>query len=735
MKPWMIAACAGLATSLFLAQPAIAGDVNPPPGGIKGTMKPLDQIEPRVSVNSLPGDQSSTHTITQPGLYVFTGDVTGENGKDGLRVDLDALPPGDYHVAIDLQGYSLSGVAGAANAIFVTNNDPDNRRLHITISGSVRDMPGNAPGSLITGWSVDGVHVEGATSCTVEGVRVSECVGDGFEFSNPPLAGVDVRCFRCVFSHGGADGVTVTLPGGGSNSLEIQEVRSLSNVGSGARVQYAADPSNTKGSTRVRLQDDTMSSDDDDGFSMLIDKHHSVHASMSGVRCSNNGGNGMRISVDDDDSDAESFVMDACSSSGNAGSGFSFVVLKDTATSSSSLRFSSCSSSGNGVDGFRCDVASTAAGTVRRCSWDACVSSSNTGNGFTMRGALTSSVHSSMRRCSSLRNDGHGFEEHSNEASVDDFVSSGNGGSGLSSTNTNLRCSTITCSNNTLYGVDYSDPDDDNDASMDGLRCAGNGSGGAIWVGGATLRVSSSMCVGNGGGGGGGGCGFECSSVLVSSFRDLRCAQNFSHGLYTSQCGSVRAHSVSMDENGRGPVGGDGVRSSRDQSADFVDLRCSSNTGNGLSCADLTGDGRLDVVVCRDNAGDGVRLSDYGLSRVVSLSRCVCSSNAGDGVNVTTDIGAACGKAVLDACVCSSNTGSGIDLSATTGGTVRRCETSSNGGTGIIVSGNGHVVLGNIVSDNSGGPISCPVPGNTLGPMVDEPGVTQNCNPAANYVR
>lgn len=78
-----------------------AGDLNPPGPPTAGTMKPLDDIEPRVAVNAAntPGDPNNTFVISQPGSYYLTGNITS-NFKHAILIDAD-------DVTLDLMGYRL----------------------------------------------------------------------------------------------------------------------------------------------------------------------------------------------------------------------------------------------------------------------------------------------------------------------------------------------------------------------------------------------------------------------------------------------------------------------------------------------------------------------------------------------------------------------------------------------------------------------------------------------------
>lgn len=74
-----------------------AGDLNPPAPPTAGTMKPLDQVEPRIPIpaSATPAD---VFTINHPGSYYLTGDR--HCNDTGIQVNVD-------NVTIDLQGYAL----------------------------------------------------------------------------------------------------------------------------------------------------------------------------------------------------------------------------------------------------------------------------------------------------------------------------------------------------------------------------------------------------------------------------------------------------------------------------------------------------------------------------------------------------------------------------------------------------------------------------------------------------
>ncbi len=100
------------AVCFILSPTAHAGSLNPP--GVPGsTMKPLDEVEPRIAINqtNTPGDSTATYIISQPGSYYLTENFTS-NFKHGILINAD-------DVTVDLMGYRLySSWAQAGNLDF-----------------------------------------------------------------------------------------------------------------------------------------------------------------------------------------------------------------------------------------------------------------------------------------------------------------------------------------------------------------------------------------------------------------------------------------------------------------------------------------------------------------------------------------------------------------------------------------------------------------------------------------
>jgi hypothetical protein len=91
-------------TALTLALPAtaLAGDLTPPAGPVAPTMKTLDQVEPRIPVQSLPPGQfpdAYAFEITNPGHYYLTGDVITDKAH-AIRIAVS-------DVTLDLAGFTV----------------------------------------------------------------------------------------------------------------------------------------------------------------------------------------------------------------------------------------------------------------------------------------------------------------------------------------------------------------------------------------------------------------------------------------------------------------------------------------------------------------------------------------------------------------------------------------------------------------------------------------------------
>lgn len=143
---------------------AYSGDLNPPPGPVAPTMKPLTEIEPRIAINetNTPGDADSLYVISQPGSYYLTGDITGEAGKHGVEITASG-------VTLDLMGFDLSGVAGSLDGVNVSAASTVNVSIG---NGSVRN------------WDGDGVDLANASGIRLADLRAAGNTGIGIRAGN-----------------------------------------------------------------------------------------------------------------------------------------------------------------------------------------------------------------------------------------------------------------------------------------------------------------------------------------------------------------------------------------------------------------------------------------------------------------------------------------------------------------------------------------------------------------------
>jgi hypothetical protein len=114
-----------------------AGPMDPPGPPTGGTMKPLDQIEPRTAIWQ-PGAGDFPIVISQPGSYYLVENITGVADKDGILIMAD-------NVTLDLNGFTLKGAEGKSSYNGITVPlDPTGTVYNLSIfNGTIRDW-GNA---------------------------------------------------------------------------------------------------------------------------------------------------------------------------------------------------------------------------------------------------------------------------------------------------------------------------------------------------------------------------------------------------------------------------------------------------------------------------------------------------------------------------------------------------------------------------------------------------------------
>lgn len=162
-RRWTLGALASAAVLAGVAF-VLAGPLDPPAGVVRPSYKTLTEVEPRIAINSTntPGDADSVYTITQPGSYYLTGNITGVAGKYGIEI-------ASSDVAIDLNGFALLGVAGALDGI--TNTLANSGGIAV-MNGAIRGWPQDGidvTAGVVYGGSIDGIVAENNTGI---GIRV-----------------------------------------------------------------------------------------------------------------------------------------------------------------------------------------------------------------------------------------------------------------------------------------------------------------------------------------------------------------------------------------------------------------------------------------------------------------------------------------------------------------------------------------------------------------------------------
>jgi hypothetical protein len=164
MKAWIERAALLLAfLSVYSAQllTCFAQGSLTPPGAPAPTMKSLAQIEPRTPVNpeTTPGNFLAQFIISQPGSYYLSGNIAGVSGKWGIQIEAS-------NVTLDLNGFSLAGVAGALHGIYF----PYPTTTNVTVRNGL--INGWTGGSGVYHLAAHGIMEHLVVSGNNEGIRV-----------------------------------------------------------------------------------------------------------------------------------------------------------------------------------------------------------------------------------------------------------------------------------------------------------------------------------------------------------------------------------------------------------------------------------------------------------------------------------------------------------------------------------------------------------------------------------
>jgi hypothetical protein len=159
-------------------------------------MKTLTEVEPRVAVQTLPGDATALFLISQPGSYYLTGNINGVSGKAAIAINAD-------NVTLDLGGHALLGVGGATRGVEL-------RGTHSQIVVRHGSLRGFDSGVVTSTGTVSNVRVEGVSVINIAN-------GDGIA-----IVGEGTRVRDCELTSIGGSGILVSTNSGLVDNCVVQ---------------------------------------------------------------------------------------------------------------------------------------------------------------------------------------------------------------------------------------------------------------------------------------------------------------------------------------------------------------------------------------------------------------------------------------------------------------------------------------------------------------------------------
>lgn len=266
MKPQTIQALLAVAIVAGLHQPSTSsfaqGSLTPPAGAPAPVMKSLDQIEPRIAVNSLPGTNNGMFVISAPGNYYLTTNIVATAGKHGILINAK-------HVNLDLNGFALIGTGAAGYHAITLLNDDGGDGDHLSVRNGdiwnwdngitffsqvadvIEDLRIRGCKAGINLYSVANVrrcYIQGTTGAfyginvTTDFVRVEDCTVNNISSPSTSTAGISLEyglvsgCLvRSVFGNP-ARGIKIGSPGGVVERCKVDQVygSAIGSIGIGA---------------------------------------------------------------------------------------------------------------------------------------------------------------------------------------------------------------------------------------------------------------------------------------------------------------------------------------------------------------------------------------------------------------------------------------------------------------------------------------------------------------------
>jgi hypothetical protein len=246
--------------ALALTLPAaFAGDLTPPVGPVAPTMKTLDQVEPRVPVQTLPAGQYPSaymHEILAPGHYYLTADVIADT-TSGIRIAAS-------NVTLDLAGFSVRHASGSTYygiVVFDGCEDVVIRNGHVSHFGQGILISSDASVALIEDMRMTR---NGSTGLNGRAMLVRRCEasanGSGFLLTGGGLiqdclavensyTGISTNgsVVRCTAARNGSNGISFVA----TDDAIHAEVRDNACDGNGGSGVYASQGGQAGASVRV----------------------------------------------------------------------------------------------------------------------------------------------------------------------------------------------------------------------------------------------------------------------------------------------------------------------------------------------------------------------------------------------------------------------------------------------------------------------------------------------------
>lgn len=310
-----------------------------PPGPPAPSMKTLDQIEPRQPISALP------FTITAPGSYYLTDELTGVNNQHGILIETN-------DVTLDLNGFTLLGVSGSLSGIACL---APQRNLRV-MNGTIRQWGNHGIDAATTvnsrferlNLSANGSHgLQTGTHATVHSCLATDNAQNGFH------AGPQSIVRDCLSSANLGHGIAVDTGGNVIDCTAHDNLADGVSAADGSRIRSSLFRDNGQhglsGTTHVAVADCTAQNNAGRGISL------GDGAILSGVSTLENGNTGIHTE--------RAARISACVSRTNVGDGI---------RTGPSSTIADSTAQDNGARGFAAGRGSTVA---------ACQSVANTGLG------------------------------------------------------------------------------------------------------------------------------------------------------------------------------------------------------------------------------------------------------------------------------------------------------------------------------------------------------------------